>query len=142
MTIIVAFYGEPMDTVVHTGTVQSLSTPPSASVSQSATPSPASTPVTSETLSAEKSTAKPVAKRTSRVQLAVASSRFAPIVNTIMVGLVVVTILLWISKHMLMLNRVFRYSEAFAIRHPLIDIGLLVIVAFAYLLTQTAGLIL
>jgi hypothetical protein len=48
---------------------------------------------------------------------------------------------IWISRHALAVRRAIAMGEAFAIRHPLMDIGLLIIAALSFLLTQTAGLI-
>jgi hypothetical protein len=47
----------------------------------------------------------------------------------------------WISRHLLMLRRVFVHGETFVIRHPMVDVGLVVIGALSYVLSQTAGFI-
>lgn len=79
--------------------------------------------------------------RTSKAQVAFAHLPAASLA-TGMAGFIAVAALgLWVSKHALAARRAFSKSEAFAIRHPLVDIGLITIAACAYLLTQTAGLI-
>ncbi|OGL24362.1 hypothetical protein A2884_01835 [Candidatus Saccharibacteria bacterium RIFCSPHIGHO2_01_FULL_48_12] len=48
---------------------------------------------------------------------------------------------LWVSRHALAVRRAVVMGENFAIRHPLVDVGLVAIAALLYLFSRTAGLI-
>lgn len=82
-----------------------------------------------------------LAARTSRAQLAFAQipvSSFATGLSTF--GLIAAGGY-WISRHAFMLRRVIMRGETFALRHPLMDAGLITIAGLSYLLIQNAGFI-
>lgn len=79
--------------------------------------------------------------RTSTAQVALAALPFAQVATLMAVFVLLGTIALWLSRHVRSFRKAVREGERFAIRHPLFDLGLLVVAAVAYLLTQTAGLI-
>lgn len=154
MTIVVAFYGKPQ--------VLSAQSPPPAAppAAPAKTPPPAPAPaspapeVTQPAEPAETETTPPATPNTdsetgpsdssgtsSRAQLALASLPFATFATSLAVLGSVAAIAIWISRHALAVRRAITRGESFAIRHPLLDIGLLIIAALSYLLTQTAGLI-
>jgi hypothetical protein len=158
MTIVVAFYGKPQ--VLAAETTQKASTPPApSSVTKSSSP-PASTAPKKKTKPETKSetdaaTEQPKAAPTtetdvssadlaapsSRAQIALASFPMAKFATTFALIGAAAAITLWLSRHALAVRRVMLSSERFAIRHPLLDIGFLVIAALSFLLTQTAGFI-
>jgi len=102
-------------------------------VLKQSTPAPTTTqtPTTGVTL----------ALHTSRAQVAFAKLPISSFATGLATFGVIAAIGLWISRHLLNLRRALVYSEAFAISHPLMDVGLLTIAALSYLLSQTAGLI-
>jgi hypothetical protein len=79
--------------------------------------------------------------QTSRAQVAFAKLPVSSFATGLATFGVIAAIGLWVSRHLLNLRRALMYSEAFAISHPLMDVGLLTIAALSYLLSQTAGLI-
>ncbi len=159
MTIIVAFYGKPQVLAQQTTAPPAASTSPPASSSAPTAESEAAQPSASQSTPAEtQDTAKPssatppattqnviksadLAAKSSRAQLALGSLPLAKFGTTLAVVAGVAAIGLWLSRHALGIRRALAYSEAFAIRHPLMDLGLLIIAALSFLLTQTAGLI-
>lgn len=169
MTIVVAFYGKPPTAAAPAAPVAA--SPPAAQPSPAPAATPkASTPTATPTPSSQQAelpptppakqptaTAKPAKQppantdkptsgiilslRTSRAQVAFAHLPAASLATGIASFIGVAALGLWISKHALAIRRMIVHGESFAIRHPLIDIGLITIAACAYLLTQTAGLI-
>ncbi|HEX5394914.1 MAG TPA: CAP domain-containing protein [Candidatus Saccharimonadales bacterium] len=158
MTIVVAFYGKPQVLAAET-TKKASSPPPAAST---ASPPPASTTPKKKTSKpktvAPANTAKPqqaqaapntdtnvqtaeLAAPSSRAQLVLASFPMAKFATTFALIGAASAIALWLSRHALAVRRAVLSSERFAIRHPLLDIGLLIIAALSFLLTQTAGFI-
>jgi len=170
MTIVVAFYGKPAGAPAAPPAVAT-STPPPAPASKPPAPQPSPAPVpavspsptqptpeTAKPTDTKTATPKPKSKarpattetptsgitlslRTSRAQVAFAHLPAASLATGIVSFIAVAALGLWVSKHALAARRAFTKSETFAIRHPLVDIGLITIAACAYLLTQTAGLI-
>ena len=157
MTIIVAFYGEPK--VLAAQSAAAPSTTPGASQSSSPASSPTeqqpSTAATAESPNSSPTKQSAVvpattksasitpelATKSSRVQLVLANLPIAKSATTLAILGSFLALGLWVLRHALAIRRVITYGETFAIRHPLLDIGFLVIAALFFLLTQTAGLI-
>lgn len=79
--------------------------------------------------------------KTSHAQLALAELPAAGVATNVAIGLFILAVLVWLTRHVRSLRRAFKQGEKFVLRHPLFDLGLLVIAAIAYLLSQTAGVI-
>lgn len=79
--------------------------------------------------------------KTSAAQLALASLPFAQVASFIAVFVLLGATGVWLSRHVRSFRQAIKRGEKFATRHPLFDLGLLIIAAIGYLLTQTAGLI-
>lgn len=158
MTIVVAFYGKPKVLSAQTSTQTASTPPPAPARSVSPAPAPASStkqtsPPPPPAAEPEKETPLPppntessvssneLAGKSSRVQLVLASFPLAKFATTFALLGAVVAIAVWLSRHALAVRRALLKSERFAIRHPLLDIGLLIIAALSFLLTQTAGFI-
>jgi uncharacterized protein YkwD len=122
MTIMVAFYGESLSTVV-------------ASASTS-TPLPTQGATTSVSGGSHSPTVKP-----SRVQLAFGSSRFSALTTGVALAGGVLLGIFWVSRHLKAIHRFLLKGERYAVRHPLADLGLIIIAALLFILSQTAGLI-
>jgi uncharacterized protein YkwD len=153
MTVVVAFYGKPQ--------VLSAQSPPAAppaapAKAPSPTPPPASpTPEVAQPTEPASAESNPplspntesnanlsdLAGTSSRAQLALASLPFATFATSLAILGSLIAIAIWVSRHALAVRRAIAKGESFAIRHPLLDIGLLIIAALSYLLTQTAGFI-
>ncbi len=118
MTIVVAFYGQPV--------VEAAATPTRPNNLLS-TGSSGNLP--SQTIS------------TSRANLAFASlplSNYATVITVCGLALVAGV---WIGRHALRIRRAFAYGESFVISHPMMDLGLLFLGMALFALTRTAGLI-
>lgn len=161
MTIVVAFYGKPQVLSAQTtappppsSSVKSSTTPPPAAPVKVEPPAPAPQP-TPQITQAEPTKKAPVAPATtqsdtgssqlaassSRAQIALASFPWARLGTTLAIVGAVTAMGLWVSRHALAVRRAVVVGETFAIRHPLMDVGLLIIASLSYLLTQTAGFI-
>ncbi|HET9721449.1 MAG TPA: CAP domain-containing protein [Candidatus Saccharimonadales bacterium] len=151
MTIVVAFYGQPQvlgsSTSVGSaaaGGAQQPSPPadqnpiPNEPAAQPTAQPVAKTPPTT-TQTAAKNMPKP--KATTNLQLAAPRLPIAWISTTLSALVVAALLLLWASRHLRALHRVLRKGEVYAVRHPLTDIGLIVIAALLFILSQTAGLV-
>jgi hypothetical protein len=157
MTIVVAFYGKPQ--VLANQSSPSASPPPPATAKQPAaspapapaSPPPAAPPVPAEPAEAPNQTPPPnsesntdssgLATNSSRAQIVLANMPIAKFATTFALLGAAAAIAVWLSRHVLAIRRALIKSEKFAISHPLLDLGLLIIAALSYLLTQTAGLI-
>ncbi len=162
MTIVVAFYGKPKVLATKTAT-PAITSKPKSQTPTAATVKPKSAAATVSKSSATKkkpavAVTKPAAKtepattqvpiksgelqaKASRAQLLLAGYPVAKFGTTLAVIAAAAAILFWLSRHALALRRVLVNGENFAIRHPLMDVGLLIIAALSFLLTQSAGLI-
>jgi hypothetical protein len=153
MTIVVAFYGKPAapaaapasaappsPTSVHAASTTAAA-PPSAQPPAAAAPAPSSpaTPAAANT-STPKADITPTSK-TSRIQLAAPDSAYGSLATRLSVALAAALALFWAARHMRALKKYFLEGEAYAIRHPLTDLGLVVIAGMLFILSQTAGLI-
>jgi hypothetical protein len=148
MTIIVAHYGEP--------TVGAQAAPVSSQPTSSTPSSPSSTQnvgTTGSQLSTQKSSTSSsptktetkgdttLSLRTSRAQTIFADMPIANLATGLSCFIMFGAIGLWVSKHLIVLRRVFTMGEAFVIHHPLIDVGLFSLAALGFLLSQTVGFI-
>lgn len=161
MTIVVAFYGDPQVLASQSFSPVSSTTPKSTQTSSPKntvptvpTPKPSTaapepepepqpakeTPVPAPNTESNVSSAN-LASRSSHAQLALANLPVATFATSLALAGTFAAIGIWISRHALAVRRAIAMGEAFAIRHPLMDIGLLIIAALSFLLTQTAGLI-
>lgn len=158
MTVVVAFYGKPQVLAAQSSNNAASSPPPAASAKSSnpspsaasppqKTPSPPAepepeeeTPATPPNTESDIDLAE-LAGSSSRAQLALASLPFAKFATSLAVVGVAVAIGIWAGRHAMAIRRAIARGESFAIKHPLLDIGLLIIAALSYLLSQTAGFI-
>ena len=154
MTIVVAFYGKPQVLSAQTSGGSSSNSakattpsPPPASSTKKASPPPPppveepkeETPPPANTEIATPSA--DLAASSSRAQVAFANLPIVKFATTLAMLGAVAAIIIWLSRHVLAVHRALKTSERFVIRHPLLDLGLLIIAALSYLLTQTAGFI-
>lgn len=166
MTIVVAFYGVSKSAVIPTpcpdgqiGTPPNCANPPK-QVASTPPPAPKTpTPIESTPTSAE-STQEPAKEsaeaqpinnqspipsdtpttKTSQLQVVLGSS--ATIWATSLAFMVLLVAGgLWITRHVVIARRAVVSGENFVIHHPLIDVALMTIMAVAYLMTRTTGLI-
>jgi hypothetical protein len=122
MTLVVAFYGEP------------------AGIDLAAAPSTnTSPPIAANTINPHSD--KVLASHTSRLQLAAINSGPLRYGAQLVTVILVVVIALWSFRHIRIIHRSVVKGEAFAVHHPLVDFGLVVLVALLLILSQTAGLI-
>jgi len=166
MTIVVAFYGEPQVLGASTTTpsptpstpapTHSASATPSAPVQQTPTPAaadtqpaaqdtttPSSAPATkpkAATTSTPKSQISPPIKA-SRIQLTLGHSTLTGALTYASIAAAVAIAMLWARKHLRAIHRFAIKGERYIIRHPLTDIGMLIIACLLFILSQTAGLI-
>lgn len=146
MTIIVAFYGQPQVLSAQTAPASTVSPavpPPSASSTPAASPTPPASqapPKQPATTVTPKNKIAPVAN-TTRLQLAAPRAPYGPTVVKLAVLLALGVAILWASRHLLVIRRFALQGEAFAIRHPLTDLGLFIIAGLLFILSQTAGLV-
>jgi uncharacterized protein YkwD len=164
MTIIVAFYGKPLNPIVPPVApiaAQPKPSPPSPAPSpqppstSSPTPSESSSqpsaadqtspvrksnpePVTTEATSNQVS--KPV--KATPANLIFSGSPVSAYATTITTFLALAAIGLWISKHTLAVSKALLKGKRFAYKHPLFDAGLVIIVLLAVLLSRTVGFVL
>lgn len=134
MTIIVAMYGKPL--VASAATSNSALTAPTPTDQKTLA---SAVPANTETLGSESldiSTSK-----LSGGQLALASLPFGQVATGLFLLVMISAAALWLTKHAFALRRMWIHGEAFIVRHPLLDAGLLVIVLLSLLLTRTAGLV-
>jgi cell division septation protein DedD len=155
MTIIVAFYGDPQ--------VLAAATPTQPAASQPSAPT-ASAPAPTESQPVQQSTASPSAEATkpsekpvntsadakvlsapplkqSRIQLALANSKLAPVATSFSILAALLIFVFWSGRHLLAIRKFLLKGERYAISHPLTDIALLVIACLLFILSQTAGLV-
>jgi len=158
-TIVVAFYGKPQVLAAQT-TAPAPAAPapssatPSAPVSNTAPPAaqppadqPAAPAAETAPASRQAATTKTLKQNitpsssTSHLQLAAPSARYGTAATKLSVVLAAVIIGLWANRHIRALHKFLLKGERYAIRHPLTDLGVLVMAALLFVLSQTAGLI-
>ena len=151
MTIVVAFYGEPQ-VLAATTPKPAQSQPVSSQPFASQPAPPAATAKSEKPAPAEKPKAQPAANttttkkttppvKTTRVQVALANSKVPAEASGATIVIAILLLGFWASRHMRALHRFFLKGERYAIRHPLTDIGILIIGCLLFILSQTAGLI-
>jgi uncharacterized protein YkwD len=154
MTIVVAFYGQPtvaaaplppvspkVTTSHPVATVQAESdTKPTEQLPTPTSPAtePVAGPLTSQNLTPK---AQTQTIKTSNAQLVSATTPFANYASISAALGLLLSCAYWIGRHLRMAHRAIVYSEKMVLKHPLFDVGLIVLVMVFYLLTQTAGLI-
>lgn len=166
MTIVVAFYGVSKSFVIPTpcpdgqiGSPPNCAPPPSQNTTKpKATPPPASQPTPTPTPPTQQpaptpkpnpeepiTSDKPVpvttpTEKTSQLQLVLGSSstRWA---TTVAFAVLLLSGCLWITRHVVIARRAVTAGENFVIHHPIVDVALMAIMAVAYLMTRTTGLI-
>lgn len=74
-------------------------------------------------------------------QLAVAKLPVVGLVTNLLIFLGAMAFGLWLGRHVRLFKKALKRGEKYAISHPLLDVGLISIVALSYLLSRTAGLI-
>ncbi|HET9850628.1 MAG TPA: CAP domain-containing protein [Candidatus Saccharimonadales bacterium] len=115
MTIVVAFYGEPET---------------------------ASVPVTGANLLSSGSPNLPVKTvDTSRAQLALARTPLVNYADLVALGGGLLVLGIWIGRHLFSLRRALIQGETYVASHPLMDLGLVLIVLALFTLSRTAGLV-
>jgi hypothetical protein len=160
-TIVVAFYGEPKVLAAQT-TTPPPAAPASTTPSSPAAPTPSqtapTTPISEQPPSqAANQASEPNAKRAattntpkknfapstsaSNLQLAAPSGRYGPAAAKLSVVLALVIIGLWANRHIRAMHRFLVKGERYALRHPLTDLGVMMMAALLFILNQTAGLI-
>jgi hypothetical protein len=171
MTIVVAFYGKPVVTPApvaqstppaapaapsHTAVQPPAAAQPTPAAASAQPPLPITqsqakpsqdtlqngTPKKAEPVTTEsKSSGVTLSLRTSKAQVAFAKLPISSYASGMATFGIFAAAGFWISRHLLMLRRVLVHGESFVISHPLVDVGLIVIGALSYVLSQTAGFI-
>jgi len=155
MTIVVAFYGQPKvlaeSTTVPTTSSPAKKAPPATKTSSAPVKSntkPDATAQESEAISKRQpaTTAAPKAAlvppvKSSRLQLAIGNSTLTGLLTTVSVAAAIAIAILWSRRHLRAIHRFLVKGERYIIKHPLTDIGMLVIACLLFILSQTAGLI-
>lgn len=148
MTVVVAFYGEPKVLAAATpaappspqpATAAPATTQPAVPVKTTPAPVEKPKPQLAANNTATKKTTHPV--KTTRVQVALANSKVPAEASGATIFVAILLLGFWASRHMRALHRFFLKGERYAVRHPLTDLGLLIIGCLLFILSQTAGLI-
>ncbi|OGL35925.1 hypothetical protein A3A68_01715 [Candidatus Saccharibacteria bacterium RIFCSPLOWO2_01_FULL_48_13] len=156
MTIVVAHYGKPTVLAAAPATpapvtqatpskssqsnqpaAEPAETPQEPKPAEVATPSALDQPYNSEGLSPGAG----YAKTSSNIQTLLGDLPMASMATTLAIAGSFAALGLWVSRHALAVRRAVVMGENFAIRHPLVDVGLVAIAALLYLFSRTAGLI-
>lgn len=151
MTIIVAFYGDPQ--VLAAATAAPPANIPSARVTAPAaapapvaaatTTPPAVQPATKNqaaTSQTPQANITPPVKQ-SRIQLLFSGSQLASASTSLTLVLAIFLGMFWASRHLRAIHKFLLKGERYTVRHPLSDIGLLVIAGLLFILSQAAGII-
>lgn len=170
MTVVVAFYGASKAVVIPTpcpdgqiGSPPNCAVPPAQTSTRPKTPPPAptaqpatptaptatpkapvaepSTPIKDQPITTDNPvpTFSPTEK-TSQLQLVLGSST-TQWATTLAFSVLLISGALWITRHVVIARRAVNAGENFVIHHPLVDVSLMAIMAIAYLMTRTSGLI-
>lgn len=164
-TIVVAMYGNPTYVTPVTAApaaapaVQQKTTTAPSTAAPTSTPAPAAQPTNQDTvvpsteqkaeekkdttnLPVTSDTPTPAAQPTTRItRLQSMTSGAAPWSAAALSGFVLLVVGIWVLKHALAVKKVLVDGEKFILHHPLFDVGVLVIVAVAILLSQSSGLV-
>ena len=123
MTVVVAFYGDPVG-----------------SFDQQVITSQNRTDSSFNSASAL-SGGQDFSKTSTRADVSLASYHVYGAATLAIALLIAGALIIWGSRHVLAFRRVIVKGESFVFNHPLIDVGLLLVAALAFLLNQTAGFI-
>ncbi len=161
-TIVVAMYGNPTS---YSAPVATNTTPTQTTTQKSSTPyvAPAAQPTKEDTVIAAETPVKkelkpvpsdrinqpintdneiPASQPTKRItRLQSITSGYAPWSAAALSGFVILVVGLWVIKHAMVVKKVLFDGEKFILHHPLFDVGVLMIVAVAILLSQSSGVI-
>jgi hypothetical protein len=160
-TIVVAFYGKPQVLAAQTTAPPAPTSPvpltpsptPYSSTAAAPAPTEPATPAAIPDSSAPDSQSKQAATTatpkknltpstgTSNLQLAAPTASYGPAAAKLSVVLAIVIIGLWANRHIRALHRFLVKGESYALRHPLTDLGVMMMAALLFILSQTAGLI-
>ena len=159
-TIVVAFYGTPQVLAAQTtapAAAAPTSSPPAPSTPVSNTsPASAAQPAADQSAAAAADAAPAMrqaattqtprqntttSSNTSHLQLAAPTASYGPAATKLSVILAVLIVGLWANRHIRALHKFLIKGERYAIRHPLTDMGVLMMAALLFILSQTAGLI-
>jgi len=124
MTVVVAFYGDPVGNFDTPAVVTGQKVQPPGYSSTSS--------IDDGTLGLQK---------TSRGAAALAQMHLYALATVGIAAVISLSIGLWIGRHTLQFHRVLVKGEKLVFTHPLVDVGLLVTAALAFMLSQTAGLV-
>ena len=159
MTVVVAFYGKPAGTPAKRVVAAAPTRPstPSSAVPAAPAAKPKAKPAAKTPVAAAspKNPVEPkkaattetpksgitLSLRTSGAQVAFAKFPLSSFASGLALFGLMATLLLWLNRHLLAIRRAWAFSEAYVYKHPLMDVGLLVITALFFLLTKTAGYI-
>jgi uncharacterized protein YkwD len=154
MTVVVAFYGEPKvlaastvaptvpaspvptNKAAPTSTASQNQAEPSAPVSAKPDAGSDKQPATTAT----PKTALAPSVKSSRLQLAIGNTIFTRLLTTVSIVAAAAIIFLWAHKHLRAIHRFLLKGEGYALRHPLTDLGMVVIACLLFILSQTAGI--
>ena len=161
-TIVVAMYANPTATVATTQS-QPASQPKvqQSTTTKTTTSEPAAQPTKQDTAVAAPAPAElkkvsddqynqpvtsespiPASQPTTRItRLQSLTSGHAPWSATLLSGLLIVVVGLWIAKHAYAVKRVLVDGEKFLLHHPIVDVAVLLIVGVAVLLSQSSGVV-
>lgn len=128
MTIIVAMYGRP--------TAESATKP--ADIPDPVEPEAV---IAANTDNLTPSTDIIAPAKLSGVQLALANMQLGSIITGLLIIVMFAAICLWLTKHAYAVRKAIASGESFVIHHPLLDVGLIIIIVMCLLLTKTAGLV-
>lgn len=169
MTIVVAFYGKPTGAsqpvtpppaptpapapapVATPAPAPSPTTPVDSAPVEPAPPNPEASPAPPESdeentennavTTASPPGTEPPTQETSQLQTIIADPSLASFgVSALSIGMVLAAGV-WVSRHALRVRRFMRRGEKFVVHHPILDIAVLALIALAFAMTQTAGLI-
>ncbi len=165
-TVVVAMYGNPAAPVATSVNVSTPNATVAASAKATAViPTPVSTPaaeptkVIGDTVEPVKAAAKPVAAdrvnqainsdvpipasqpSTKITKLQTLTHGIAPWSAAALSATVLVVTLLWAGKHALVVKRVLVDGEIFLLHHPILDVGVMSLVALGVLLSRSSGVV-
>ena len=104
-----------------------------------ATPRTAATPASQAVLGEQTQAALPASKHVARVQLLTAGSApWSLLIVSFIAGAALVFV---VVRHGLLLKRAFAKSEAFIIKHPMLDITIVALGMLSFILSRTTGFI-
>lgn len=161
-TVVVAMYAKPTNYTPPPQPAPTTQQPAQQTVNSTSTQSPSSQPTNEDTVIAE-TPVKEEPKKLSedRINQAVTSDSDIPAAQpakritklqsitggnapwsaAALSGMVMLVVGLWVLKHAIVVKKVLFDGEKFLLHHPIIDVGVLVIVAISILLSQSSGVV-